>query len=136
MRSLCLAVLLFSPALLHTATAAVLPAAVADAFDSYTQLPGILVPQLQKVQDTPSADAAAEPLKNTLTQVYEVREKLHKMPRLTPSQNQQVRLQYENKMRKEWARMYAEISRLQNARCYQSARFAEVFRLMCMMIEK
>lgn len=136
MRSLCLAVLLFSPTLLHTATAAVLPAAVADAFDSYTQLPGILVPQLQKVQDTPSADAAAEPLKNTLTQVYEVREKLHKMPRLTPSQNQQVRLQYENKMRREWARMYAEISRLQNARCYQSARFAEVFRLMCMMIEK
>ena len=136
MSSLCLAVLLFSPTLLHTATAAVLPAAVADAFDSYTQLPGILVPQLQKVQDTPSADAAAESLKNTLTQVYEVREKLHKMPRLTPSQNQQVRLQYENKMRREWARMYAEISRLQNARCYQSARFAEVFRLMCMMIEK
>ena len=136
MRSLCLAVLLFSSTLLHTATAAVLPAAVADAFDSYTQLPGILVPQLQKVQDTPSADAAAEPLKNALPQVYEVREKLHKMPRLTPSQNQQVRLQYENKMRKEWARMYAEISRLQNARCYQSARFAEVFRLMCMMIEK
>ena len=136
MRSLCLAVLLFSTTLLHTATAAVLPAAVADAFDSYTQLPGILVPQLQKVQDTPSADAAAESLKNTLTQVYEVREKLHKMPRLTPSQNQQVRLQYENKMRREWARMYAEISRLQNARCYQSARFAEVFRLMCMMIEK
>ena len=136
MRSLSLAVLLFSPTLLHAAPATVLPAAVADAFDSYTKLPALLVPQLQKVQDKASADAAAEPLKNTLQQVYDVREKLHKMPRLTPAQNQQVRLQYETMMRKEWARMYAEISRLQNARCYQSARFAEVFRLMCMMIEK
>ena len=86
--------------------------------------------------DKASADAQAPWLRKSLSEVYTVREKLHTMPRLTPAQNQQVRLKYEKRMRTEWGRMYAEISRLQEAKCYQSAELTEVFRLLCMMIEK
>ena len=136
MRHLYLTAILLSTPLLHAAPATVLPAAVKEAFEAYCDLPGILVPELEKVQDKSSADAAAPELKKNLSAVYTVREKLHKMPRLTSAQNQQVRLTYEKKMRTEWGRMYAQISRLQGARCYQSAEFAEVFRLLCMMIEK
>ena len=136
MRHLFLTALLFTPSLLHAAPETALPAGVVDAFDSYCRLPGILVPQLQKVTDKASADAHAPELRKSLSKVYTVREKLHPMPRLTPAQNQQIRLKYEKRMRTEWGRMYAEISRLQEARCYHSAELTEAFRLLCMMIEK
>lgn len=113
-----------------------LPASVSEAFGTYIALPGKLVPHLQKAQDTESANAAAPGLRRALSAVYEAREQLHNMPRLTSRQNQIVRQVYSRRMREEWARMYAEISRLQQARCYQSADFAEVFHLLCMMIEK
>ncbi|MBO5684781.1 MAG: hypothetical protein J6R92_07520 [Akkermansia sp.] len=129
------ALLLMTPAL-HAAPEAALPGVVKEAFDAYSHLPGVLVPIMQKAQDTKSANACATELKQALIHVYNVREKLHNLPRLTPSQNQQVRQQYEQIMRKEWGRMYDEISRLQGNRCFQSADFAEVFRLLCMMIEK
>lgn len=136
MRHLYLTALLFCPAVLHAAPETALPASVREAFDAYCRLPQILVPQLQKVTDKASADAQAPWLRKSLSEVYTVREKLHTMPRLTPAQNQQVRLKYEKRMRTEWGRMYAEISRLQEAKCYQSAELTEVFRLLCMMIEK
>lgn len=113
-----------------------LPDNVEEAFKSYIGLPGLLVPIMQKAQDKTSADAAAEPLHKSLPAVYEAREKLHRMPRLTPEQTQQIRQKYALQMRKEWGRMYEEISRLQKERCYQSAALAEVFHLLCMMIEK
>jgi hypothetical protein len=136
MKAICVSALLLAAPVLHAAPQASLPEAVTEAFEAYSALPGILVPVMQIAQDTASADACAPELKQTLTAVYTVREKLHNMPRLTPAQNQQVRLKYEQTMRKESGRMYAEITRLQNNRCFQSASFAEVFRLLCMMIEK
>lgn len=113
-----------------------LPAAVQQAFETYVDLPGQLIPSLRKAQDTESATQIAPQLKAALPAIYQARDLLHNMPRLTPSQNQQVRTRYGQRMREEWAGMYEQISRLKNARCYQSAEFAEVFHLMCMMIER
>lgn len=113
-----------------------LPPSVRLAFETYTALPAQLVPVLKEVQDKASASAAAEKLKGRLTCIYEAREKLHNMPALTSSQNQLVRTRYGQRMREEWALMYEQITRLKNNRCYQSAEFAEIFHLMCMMIER
>lgn len=121
----------------HVAIAAQpLPAAVEDAFASYTALPSQLVPVLQKMQCKESADAHAAELHKAMDHIYTVREKLHYMPALTPAQNQQVRSQFALQMRKEWARLYAEITRLRQANCFQSVALAQEFRTMCMMIEK
>ena len=136
MKISCFSALFLAAHVLNAAPAPTLPATVKDAFEAYASLPGKLIPITRKAQDTASADACAAELRQQLSEVYAVREKLHSMPRLTPELNQQVRLQYELVMRQEWGQMYAELSRLQNNRCFQSAAFAEVFRLLCMMIEK
>lgn len=121
----------------HVAAAAQpLPAAVADAFTCYTALPSQLVPVLQKIQNQESADTHASELHQALNHIYTAREKLHRMPKLTPAQNQQVREQFGLQMRQEWARLYAEITRLRQANCFQSVPLAQEFRTMCMMIEK
>lgn len=129
-------VLCLTAPVVWAAPATELPAAVKQAFETYTALPGKLVPLLQKAKDTQTATQAAPQLKAALPAIYQARDLLHNMPRLTPSQNQQVRTRYGQRMREEWAGMYEQISRLKNARCYQSAEFAEVFHLMCMMIER
>ena len=118
------------------APAAELPAAVNKAFADYTALPGKLITVLQKVRDKDSADAAAPELRAALSAIYEARDQLHNMPRLTAAQNEQVRRQYGQRMREEWGRMYEQIERLRQARCFQSVPLAREFRLMCMMIEK
>lgn len=120
----------------HAAQTTELPAAVEKAFADYTALPGKLVPVLRKAQNQTSADAAAEELQKALPAIYDAREQLHRMPGLTPAQNEQVRREYGHRMRVEWGRMYEQIARLRQARCYQSVSFAQAFRLMCMMIEK
>lgn len=129
-------VLCLSSPLVWATPASELPADVRQAFEMYTALPGKLLPSLQKAQDTESATQAAQQLKAVLPAIYQAREQLHNMPRLTPHQNQQVRTRYGYRMREEWAGMYEQISRLKAARCYQSAEFAEVFHLMCLMIER
>lgn len=137
MKALCLAVICAAVSTAYAAERAVeLPPAVVEAFESYTALPDTLVPVLQQARDQSSAKTAAPALKQVLTHIYETREKLHKMPRLTPGQNQEVRLRYAQQMREEWGRLYAEIVRIRDARCFQSVEFAQAFRLMCMMIEK
>ena len=113
-----------------------LPAAVADAFACYTALPSQLVPVLQKIRSQESADAHAAELHTAINNIYTAREKLHHMPELTPAQNQQVREQFGMQMREEWARLYAEITRLRQANCFKSVSLAREFRTMCMMIEK
>lgn len=113
-----------------------LPKDVESAFAAYTALPSTLVPILQKAQDKDSATAAAEELKKALPSIYNVRQKLHDMPRLTPAQSQQVSTLYGQRMREEWAEMYVEIVRLRNNRCFHSEELRNTFRLMCMMIEK
>ena len=129
-------VLCLTAPVVWAAPATELPAAVQQAFETYTALPGKLVPLLQKAQDTETATQAAPQLKAALPAIYQARDLLYNMPRLTPTQNQQVRTRYGQRMREEWAGMYEQISRLKTVRCYQSAEFAEVFHLMCLMIER
>lgn len=136
MKHFCFGVLCLTAPMVWAAPAAELPTAVRQAFETYTALPARLVPLLQKAQDTASATNVAPELKKSFSAIYEAREQLHQMPALTPAQNQQVRTCYGQKMRVEWGRMYEQIGRLKEARCYQSAEFAEAFRLMCMMIER
>lgn len=136
MKSFCFALLGLSIPAVCAAPIPELPAAVRNAFDSYTALPAQLVPLLQKAQDSASADAMATELKSALPAIYRARELLYNMPQLTPGQTQEVRIRYGQKMREEWAKMYEQISRLKSVRCYQSAELAEIFHLMCMMIER
>lgn len=137
MKPLCFCALcLVAPAGIYAAPATELPPAVQLAFEDYTALPDRIVPHLKNVRDRASADAAAPQLHQALSSIYITREKLHRMPRLTPAQNQLVRQKYSQRMRENWGKLYAEISRLQNEKCYQSAPFAETFHLLCMMIEK
>lgn len=136
MRCIAYSGILTAVAAVHVASAAQLPAAVVEAFASYTALPSQLIPVLQKIQSKESADAHAAELHQAMNHIYTVREKLHQMPGLTPAQNQQVRVQFEQPMRQEWARLYAEITRLRQANCFQSVPLAQEFRTMCMMIEK
>ncbi|MBR3903041.1 MAG: hypothetical protein IKJ29_05205 [Akkermansia sp.] len=134
MKKLCFALLSCSVPLVSAEPA--LPAAVSDAFETYCALPAKLIPILDKAQDKASADAAARELNNKLPAIYETRDKLHKMPKLTPAQNQAVRISYGQRMREEWAGMYSAITRVRQANCFQSVEFSKAFRLMCMMIEK
>lgn len=136
MRSLSFCVLCLTAPTVWAAPAMELPAAVQQAFETYTSLPGKLVPLLQQARDTESATQVAPRLKAALPAIYEARDLLHNMPQLTPDQNQEVRTRFGLRMRREWAGMYEQISRLKAARCYQSADFADVFHLMCMMIER
>ena len=118
------------------APATELPATVEKAFADYTALPGKLIPLLQKAQDTASADAVAPELHKSLGAIYDTRDQLHKLPRLSARQNEAVRAKYGQKMREEWGKMYEQITRLRETSCYQSVALAQTFRLMCMMIEK
>ena len=129
------AICLITPAVC-AAPATGLPSAVDKAFTEYTALPGKLVPVLSKAQDKASADTAAEELRKQLPAIYEARELLHHMPQLTPSQSEHVKQAYGQRMREEWGRFYEQVSRLREARCYQSVALSQAFRLMCMMIEK
>lgn len=132
----CVCLTALAPAVYAAPAVQQLPAEVTDAFSCYTALPSQLVPVLQQAQDKDSADAAAPVLHQTLTHIYTAREKLHRMPALTPAQNEQVRTQFGQQMRQEWARLYEEILRLRAANCHKSVALAKEFRLMCMMIEK
>lgn len=129
-------VLCLATPVLWAAPATELPVAVQQAFETYTALPGKLIPILQKAQNTTSATQVAPQLKAALPAIYQARDLLHHMPQLTPTQNQLVRTSYGQRMREAWAGMYEQISRLKAERCYQSAEFAEIFHLMCMMIER
>ena len=113
-----------------------LPESVVKAFDAYTSLPDTLVPILKKATDKESADKAAPELRKALARIYDARDLLHSMPKLTPAQNQQVRLQYGQKMREEWGSLYEQVERLRKNGCFQSQDLADVCNLMNMMIEK
>lgn len=113
-----------------------LPESVVKAFDAYTSLPGTLVPILKKANDKESADKAAQELHKALTSIYDARDLLHAMPKLTPAQNQQVRVQYGQKMREEWAQLYEQVERIHKMGCFHSRDLAKACNLMNMMIEK
>lgn len=131
----CILGLLVSPVALAAAGTS-LPPSVESGFMAYTRLPSILVPVLQQAQDKESATNAAKELQKKFPAIYEARERIQAIPQLTPEQDQQVRQQFGQKMREEWARMYFEIERIRQNRCFQSEEMRNAFRLMCLIIEK
>lgn len=114
----------------------VLPSHITDLFDSYVKLPDTLVPVLRSANDKASATAAAPKLRAELEKLYAIRESLKKVSSLTPQQNELVRNRYEQAMRKRWGKVYDEMFRLQREKCYGSAEFTRLYRIMCMMLDK
>lgn len=136
MKTFLLALLCLLQPIAWAAAEVKLPESVDSAFNAYINLPGKLVPILKKATDKESADKAEPELREALSSVYEARDMLHKMPALTPDQNQQVREVYGKKMRQEWALFYEETTRIRKAGCFKSKAFAQTYNLMNMMIEK
>lgn len=114
----------------------VLPSHITDLFDSYVKLPDTLVPVLRSANDKASATAAAPKLRAELEKLYAIRESLKKVSSLTPQQNELVRNRYEQAMRERWGKVYDEMFRLQREKCYGSAEFTRLYRIMCMMLDK
>lgn len=113
-----------------------LPSHITHLFDSYVKLPESLVPVLRSVNDKSGATAAAPRLRAELEKLYAIRESLKKVSSLTPQQNELVRNRYEQAMREQWGKVYSEIFRLRREKCYGSAEFTRLYRIMCMMLDK
>ncbi|MBE6409334.1 MAG: hypothetical protein E7034_01910 [Akkermansiaceae bacterium] len=113
-----------------------LPSHITNLFDSYVKLPDSLVPVLRSVNDKDGATAAAPKLRAELEKLYAIRESLRKVSSLTPQQNELVRNRYEQAMREQWGKVYTEMFRLQREKCYGSAEFTRLYRIMCMMLDK
>lgn len=113
-----------------------LPSHITNLFDSYVKLPDSLVPVLRSVTDKDGATAAAPKLRAELEKLYAIRESLRKVSSLTPRQNELVRNRYEQAMREQWGKVYTEMFRLQREKCYGSAEFTRLYRIMCMMLDK
>lgn len=113
-----------------------LPSHITNLFDSYVKLPDSLVPVLRSVNDKEGATAAAPKLRAELEKLYAIRESLRKVSSLTPRQNELVRNRYEQAMREQWGKVYTEMFRLQREKCYGSAEFTRLYRIMCMMLDK
>ena len=118
----------------HVALA--LPPAVEQAFERYMAIPAALLPVLEKVKDKASADAAAPQLQEALAAVYDARDALKDIKELSEADAAEVKARYEKRMREEWGRLYREIFRLQNNRCYDSEQFFKYFSYMTLMLEK
>ncbi len=113
-----------------------LPLQMTRGFDAYIAFPDTLIPVLAGVTDKASADAAAPQLRKQLEKLYELRTGLQGITKLSPAQQKLVKSRYEKQMRERWGEVYTHIFRLQNTKCYGSAEFTQVFRLMCMMLLK
>lgn len=113
-----------------------LPSHITNLFDSYVKLPDTLVPVLRSANDKASATAAAPKLQAELEKLYGIRESLRRVSSLTPQQNELVRNRYEQVMREQWGKVYSEMFRLQREKCYGSAEFTRLYRIMCMMLDK
>ena len=113
-----------------------LPRHVTELFEAYVALPNTLVPVLKSAQDKQTATAAAPKLQAELKKLYGIRDSLQKVSSLSPRQNELVRGKYEKDMRERWGAVYAEMFRLQQNRCYDSAEFARMYKIMCLMLNK
>mgnify|MGYP003321761260 CR=1 FL=1 len=113
-----------------------LPPAVEQAFERYMAIPAALLPVLEKVKDKATADAAAPQLQEALAAVYDARDALKEIKELSEADAAEVKARYEKRMREEWGRLYREIFRLQQAKCYNSEEFFKLFSYMCLMLEK
>lgn len=123
------------PAVLAVQAAALEPA-VQQAFERYMAVPAAVLPVLQGVKDKATADAAAPKLKEALATVYDAREALKDIKQLSDADAAEVKARYEKPMREEWGKLYREIFRLQQVKCYNSEEFFKLFSYMCLMLEK
>lgn len=110
--------------------------AVEQAFERYMAIPSAVLPVLQKVKDKASADTAAAELKQAMATIYDARNALQDIKQLSESDAAEVKARYEKPMREEWGRLYREIFRLQQVKCYESQEFLNLFSYMCLMLEK
>lgn len=123
------------PAVLAVQATALEPA-VQQAFERYLAIPPAVLPVLQGVKDKATADAAAPKLKEALATVYDARDALKGIKQLSESDAAEVKERYEKPMREEWGKLYQEIYRLQQVKCYNSEEFFKLFSYMCLMLEK
>ena len=123
------------PAVLAVQAAALEPA-VQQAFERYMAVPAAVLPVLQGVKDKATADAAAPRLKEAMATVYDAREAFKDIKQLSEADTAEVKARYEKPMREEWGKLYREIFRLQQVKCYDSEEFFKLFSYMCLMLEK
>lgn len=119
-----------------SADEASLPPRVVQGFEAYIAYPDSLLPVLESVQDTASAEAAVPQLRRQLEKLYDVRSGLQGISTLSAEQQKSIKRRYETRMRQRWGAVYEQIFRLQNAECYRSRNFSQMFRLLCMMLQK
>lgn len=106
------------------------------AFADFTALPLELLPVLEGVTDRESAEQSAEKLNALLPRVYDSRTAMTRIQTLTLAEKRELLQKYEKDMRANWGKVYAEIFRLQNNRCYNSLAFFKQFHTLCMMLNK
>lgn len=123
------------PFLLAVAHAAI-PAGIDHAFSDFTALPNELLPVLEGVADRESADEATEKLNNLLPKVYDARTAMQRITALPASVKAEVIKKYGKDMQTNWGKVYEQIFRLQQARCYNSLSFFKQFHALCMMLDK
>ncbi len=110
--------------------------AVAQAFERYMAVPTAMLPVLQKVKDKATADAAVPELQKAMAAIYDARNALQDIKQLSEADTAEVKERFEKPMREEWGKLYREIFRLQQAKCYESEEFFKLFNYMCLMLEK
>lgn len=125
------------------ALVAVAPAAAADvppaldaALQRYISLTDALLPVLEAARDKDSAQQAAADLQALLPRVYDARREMRGIESLSPEVAEAVRRKYEMPMRTRWGKVYAQIFRLQRARCYECVAYFKHFNTLCMLLEK
>lgn len=123
------------PLLLAVAHADI-PAGIDRAFSDFTALPGELLPVLEEVNDRESADNAAEKLNNLLPKVYDARTAMQRITSLPEDVKGEVIRKYGKDMQTNWGKVYEQIFRLQQVRCYNSLSFFKQFHALCMMLDK
>ena len=94
------------------------------------------MPILESVTDRESADAAAPRLNAVLPRVYDARTELTAISSLPPQVRREVLQKYEQSMRENWGKLYEQLFRLQQARCYNSLAFFRQFHALCAMLNK
>ena len=122
--------------LVLTVAYAAIPAGIDRAFSDFTALPEELLPVLEAVTDRESADNATEELNNLLPKVYDARTAMLRISSLPPAVKNEVIKKYGKDMQANWGKVYEQIFRLQQARCYNSLSFFKQFHALCMMLDK
>lgn len=122
--------------LLFAVAHAAIPAGIDRAFSDFTALPVELLPVLEGVTDRDSAEKATEKLNNLLPKVYDARTAIQRISTLPADVKAEVIKKYGKDMQTNWGKVYEQIFRLQQVRCYNSLSFFKQFHALCMMLDK